>query len=198
MATRRSTRRWRAWHRIFPCATCWWTARATLAQLTAMRPRPCVTPKPASHKMAEEMLADLEKRHGGFRRQLRRFAARAVGPACPPPQPAAERVIGHCGRHGNQHPTAQPSASWLRAIDYLIDNYDKMDDVTVEDLMKFVPGPDFPTGGMIVGTEGIDAGLRSPAGTDRHARHRPHRRDEGQTVTASSSPKSPTRSTSPP
>jgi DNA gyrase subunit A len=25
----------------------------------------------------------------------------------------------------------------------------------VEDLMKFVQGPDFPTGGMIVGTEGI-------------------------------------------
>ncbi|MFN3491543.1 MAG: DNA gyrase subunit A, partial [Anaerolineales bacterium] len=43
------------------------------------------------------------------------------------------------------------------AINYLIDNYDRIDDVTVDDLMKFVQGPDFPTGGMIVGREGIVA-----------------------------------------
>ena len=41
------------------------------------------------------------------------------------------------------------------AIDYLIDHYDTIDDVTVEDLMSFIPGPDFPTGGIIVGRDGI-------------------------------------------
>ncbi len=41
------------------------------------------------------------------------------------------------------------------AINYLIEHYDQMDDVTVDDLMKFVPGPDFPTGGIIVGHESI-------------------------------------------
>jgi DNA gyrase subunit A len=41
------------------------------------------------------------------------------------------------------------------AINYLIDHYDTIEDVTVEDLMTFVPGPDFPTGGIIVGKEGI-------------------------------------------
>ena len=35
------------------------------------------------------------------------------------------------------------------ALCYLIDNYDRRDDVTVEDLMRFIPGPDFPTGGVI-------------------------------------------------
>jgi len=35
------------------------------------------------------------------------------------------------------------------AIGYLIDNYDRVEDVTVEDLMKFIPGPDFPTGGVV-------------------------------------------------
>ena len=35
------------------------------------------------------------------------------------------------------------------ALCYLIDNYDRRDDVTVEDLMQFIPGPDFPTGGVI-------------------------------------------------
>ncbi|MFZ5881197.1 MAG: DNA gyrase subunit A [Chloroflexota bacterium] len=41
------------------------------------------------------------------------------------------------------------------AINYLIENYERMDEVSVEELMKFVLGPDFPTGGMIVGSEGI-------------------------------------------
>ncbi|MCC6187713.1 MAG: DNA gyrase subunit A [Anaerolineales bacterium] len=41
------------------------------------------------------------------------------------------------------------------AIRYLIDHYDTIDDVTVEELMRFVKGPDFPTGGLIIGSEGI-------------------------------------------
>ncbi|MCB0213384.1 MAG: DNA gyrase subunit A, partial [Anaerolineae bacterium] len=41
------------------------------------------------------------------------------------------------------------------AIIHLIDNYDSQDDVTVEDLMKFVKGPDFPTGAEMMGHEGI-------------------------------------------
>jgi DNA gyrase subunit A len=41
------------------------------------------------------------------------------------------------------------------AINYLIERYDTADDVTVEELMQFVKGPDFPTAGLIVGTEGI-------------------------------------------
>jgi DNA gyrase subunit A len=40
-------------------------------------------------------------------------------------------------------------------IAYLIDNYDKIDEVSVDDLMRFVKGPDFPTGGIIMGAEGI-------------------------------------------
>lgn len=42
-----------------------------------------------------------------------------------------------------------------KAISYMIDNQDEIDDVTVEDLMKYIPGPDFPTGGIIVGVDGI-------------------------------------------
>ncbi|MFN8476834.1 MAG: DNA gyrase subunit A [Kouleothrix sp.] len=37
------------------------------------------------------------------------------------------------------------------AIAHLIDN----PDATIEDLIKIIPGPDFPTAGMILGTEGI-------------------------------------------
>jgi DNA gyrase subunit A len=36
------------------------------------------------------------------------------------------------------------------AITYLIDRYDQIEDITVDDLMEFVHGPDFPTGAQIV------------------------------------------------
>jgi DNA gyrase subunit A len=41
------------------------------------------------------------------------------------------------------------------AISYLIDHYERMDEVSADELLRFVPGPDFPTGGVIVGSEGI-------------------------------------------
>jgi DNA gyrase subunit A len=41
------------------------------------------------------------------------------------------------------------------AIAYLIDHQDEQDNVTIDDLMTFIQGPDFPTGGLIMGTEGI-------------------------------------------
>ncbi|MEO8397464.1 MAG: DNA gyrase subunit A, partial [Chloroflexota bacterium] len=36
------------------------------------------------------------------------------------------------------------------AITHLIDNYDRYDEITVDDMMQFVTGPDFPTGAMLV------------------------------------------------
>ena len=41
------------------------------------------------------------------------------------------------------------------AIVYLVDHYEQREDVSVEDLMRFVQGPDFPTGGTVLGREGI-------------------------------------------
>ena len=41
------------------------------------------------------------------------------------------------------------------ALAYMIDNYKRIDEITVEDLMQYVKGPDFPTGGIIIGREGI-------------------------------------------
>ena len=38
---------------------------------------------------------------------------------------------------------------------HLIDHWDRLDEVTVEELMQHIPGPDFPTGGVIVGSDGI-------------------------------------------
>jgi DNA gyrase subunit A len=41
------------------------------------------------------------------------------------------------------------------AISHLIDHWHEQDEVTLDDLMTYVKGPDFPTGGVIVGREGI-------------------------------------------
>jgi len=38
---------------------------------------------------------------------------------------------------------------------FLIEKYRRVDSISVDDLMAFVKGPDFPTGGTILGTEGI-------------------------------------------
>ncbi|MGB1288993.1 MAG: DNA topoisomerase (ATP-hydrolyzing), partial [Aggregatilineales bacterium] len=38
----------------------------------------------------------------------------------------------------------------IHAITYIIDNYDNVDDISVDDLMEFVKGPDFPTGAQII------------------------------------------------
>ncbi|MGQ9566961.1 MAG: DNA gyrase subunit A [Anaerolineae bacterium] len=51
------------------------------------------------------------------------------------------------------------------AIAFIIDHYDAIDDLGVDDLMQFIPGPDFPTGGMILGTEGIRNAYATGRGT---------------------------------
>lgn len=41
------------------------------------------------------------------------------------------------------------------ALLHLIDNYAQAEDITVDDLMHFIKGPDFPTSAMILGADGI-------------------------------------------
>ena len=41
------------------------------------------------------------------------------------------------------------------AICYLIDHWERLEDIALDELMQFIQGPDFPTGAIIVGTEGI-------------------------------------------
>ncbi|MBP7964933.1 MAG: DNA gyrase subunit A [Caldilineaceae bacterium] len=41
------------------------------------------------------------------------------------------------------------------AIIYLIDNWQRQDEIGLDELMTFMKGPDFPTGGLILGSEGV-------------------------------------------
>ncbi|NMC02643.1 MAG: DNA topoisomerase 4 subunit A, partial [Chloroflexi bacterium] len=43
----------------------------------------------------------------------------------------------------------------VAALIHLLDNWDRREEVGVEELMEFIKGPDFPTGGIIMGRESI-------------------------------------------
>jgi DNA gyrase subunit A len=55
----------------------------------------------------------------------------------------------------------------IDALVYMLEKYEKLDDIDVETLMEFVQGPDFPTGGVIIqekGEEGLEAAYGSGRG----------------------------------
>lgn len=105
-------------------------------------------------KMAEELLSDLEKNTVDFGPN---FDDSLQEPLVLPARVPNLLLNGASGIAVGMATNVPPQnlRELTAAINHLIENYDKIDDVTVEDLMKFVQGPDFPTGGMIVGTEGI-------------------------------------------
>ncbi|MCB0101951.1 MAG: DNA gyrase subunit A [Anaerolineales bacterium] len=52
------------------------------------------------------------------------------------------------------------------ALVFMLARWEKLDDIDVEQLMKFVQGPDFPTGGLIIEEQG-DSGIESAYGSGR-------------------------------
>jgi len=54
----------------------------------------------------------------------------------------------------------------IDALVYMLEKWEKMDDISVEQLMNFIQGPDFPTGGVIIQEKGED-GIESAYGSGR-------------------------------
>ena len=105
-------------------------------------------------KMAEEMLADLDKDTVDF---TPNFDDTLEEPSVLPARLPNLLLNGSAGIAVGMATNIPPHnlRELVGAINHLIDNFDKVDDIPVEELMKFIQGPDFPTGGMIVGAEGI-------------------------------------------
>ena len=58
-------------------------------------------------------------------------------------------------------------AEVIDALIYMLEKWEKLDDIDVETLMEFIQGPDFPTGGVIIqekGEEGLEAAYGSGRG----------------------------------
>ena len=55
----------------------------------------------------------------------------------------------------------------IDALVFLLENWKKRDDISVPDLMKFIKGPDFPTGGLILDDIGSEKNMTSAYGRGR-------------------------------
>ena len=105
-------------------------------------------------RMAEEMLTDIQQNTVDF---TENFDGSLQEPLVLPARLPNLLLNGSSGiavgMATNIPPHNLPEV--VNALLYVIDNYDTQDEIVVESLMQHIPGPDFPTGGVIVGTEGI-------------------------------------------
>jgi DNA gyrase subunit A len=106
-------------------------------------------------RMAEEMLADIDKNTVDF---IDNFDGSLQEPRVLPSRLPNLLLNGSSGIAVGMATNIPPHnlRELSAAITYLINNYDTIDDIPVEYLMQFITGPDFPTGGIIVGKEGIE------------------------------------------
>ena len=105
-------------------------------------------------RLAEEMLTDIEKDTVDF---ADNFDGSLQEPTVLPARLPNLLLNGASGIAVGMATNIPPHnmGELVAALTYVIDNYDDIDDVSIEDLVQYLPGPDFPTGGVIVGGEGI-------------------------------------------
>jgi DNA gyrase subunit A len=109
--------------------------------------------------IAQEMLADIEKNTVEF---TPNFDDRLREPVVLPARLPNLLVNGSSGIAVGMSTNVPPHnlREVVQAAVYLLDH----PDCSIEDLMGFIPGPDFPTGGLIAGTDGIQAAYRTGRG----------------------------------
>ena len=110
-------------------------------------------------KIAELMLTDIEKNTVDF---MPNFDARLQEPTVLPAQIPALLVNGSSGIAVGMA-TNIPPHNLTEVIDGLIKIIDE-DEVSDEDLMQIIKGPDFPTEGIILGMEGIKEAYKTGRG----------------------------------
>jgi len=104
--------------------------------------------------MAEEMLADIDRDTVDFNDN---FDGSLREPSVMPARLPNLLLNGASGIAVGMATNIPPHnlREITAALVFLIENFDRIDEVPMEELLKRVPGPDFPTGGIIVGDEGI-------------------------------------------
>lgn len=100
--------------------------------------------------LAEEMLTDIDKETVDFRPN---FDGSEEEPSVLPARAPNLLLNGQMGIAVGMATNIPPHnfGELVEALEYLIEH----DDATTDDLLKFVKGPDFPTGGVIYGKESI-------------------------------------------
>ena len=105
-------------------------------------------------RMAEEMLANIDEQTVDF---MDNFDGSLQEPVVLPARLPNLLLNGSAGIAVGMATNVPPHnlRELVNVLTYVIDHFDKIDDIPMEDLVKYLPGPDFPTGGVIVGNEGI-------------------------------------------
>lgn len=105
-------------------------------------------------KMAEELLADLDRETVDFNDN---FDGSLKEPEILPARMPNLLMNGSSGIAVAMATNIPPHnlKELVSALTMMIDRYDEIEEISVEELMQHVLGPDFPTGGLIVGNEGI-------------------------------------------
>ncbi len=115
------------------------------------------------HKLAEELLADIDKDTVDFGPN---FDDSLEEPLVLPARVPNMLLNGTSGIAVGMATNIPPHnlVELTNAIIFLIENYESMDEIPLSELMKYIPGPDFPTGGIIVGREGIESAYATGKG----------------------------------
>ena len=105
-------------------------------------------------KMAEEMLVDIDKDTVEF---TDNFDGSLKEPLVLPARLPNLLLNGSSGIAVGMATNIPPHnlGELVKALCYMIDHYENVEEVSTEQLMEFLPGPDFPTGGIIIGRESI-------------------------------------------
>lgn len=105
-------------------------------------------------RMAEEMLTDIDKQTVDF---VDNFDGSLQEPLVLPSRLPNLLLNGASGIAVGMATNIPPHNlnELAAALIYLIDNNDRVEEISAEELLRLIPGPDFPTGGVIVGSEGI-------------------------------------------
>ena len=112
------------------------------------------------HKLAMAMLADLDKDTVDFRPN---YDEKETEPTVLPSR-VPNLVVNGAGGIAVGMATNIPPHNLGEAIDATLALMEKPD-MSVEELMEIIPGPDFPTGGQIVGRTGIRAAYSTGRGS---------------------------------
>jgi DNA gyrase subunit A len=105
-------------------------------------------------KMAGELLIDIQKDTVDY---VENFDASLFEPSVLPNRLPNLLLNGSSGIAVGMASNIPPHnlVELTNAINFMIDNFDNYEDISVDDLMEFVKGPDFPTGAIIVGLDGV-------------------------------------------
>ncbi len=105
-------------------------------------------------RMAEEMMQDIDKNTVDF---TDNFDGSLKEPLVLPSRLPNLLLNGSSGIAVGMATNIPPHnlRELIGAITYVIDHYDNLEEISTEQLMEFLPGPDFPTGGIIIGRESI-------------------------------------------